>query len=161
MPDPFQCARVRVKRRSACPHQGATDDEPADRCIAAGSAASHPDSGEAVASRMPRRVLGHPLGVEIVGTAFPPLIGQQCWGGVKCGWGSWVTFEFGDPHVWSFRKVRDISCTIAAQSRKIPSRQIGLRGDWHLWIHNCFWRLLWNGEEALAQCAAGPERSAS
>jgi hypothetical protein len=24
-----------------------------------------------------------------------------------------------------------------------------LRGDWHLWIHNCFWRLLWNGEEAL------------
>jgi hypothetical protein len=49
---------------------------------------------------------------------FQPLLGQRAWG-VKVGWGSFVTLEFGPRHLAHHH----------------------YHGNWHLWLYQCDWSL--------------------
>lgn len=70
-------------------------------------------------------------------TALRRLYGLACWN-VKRGYGSFLTLEFGRPHVRvrepyasssEYRRVRELAA----------SRFTYVQGDWHLWIYGCHW----------------------
>jgi hypothetical protein len=76
---------------------------------------------------------------------FPPLIGLSCWN-VKQGYSSMLTLEFGDPSL-EIREPRD-SRSSSPRVRKILSqRHVTVRGQWHLWIYCCGWKIHMDGEE--------------
>jgi hypothetical protein len=60
-----------------------------------------------------------------------PLLGKKAWG-VALGVGSFVTLEFGEP-------------------RPLATGE-GQRGEWHLWVYCCAWRL-----ETESEVLAGSE----
>jgi hypothetical protein len=68
-----------------------------------------------------------------------PMIGLPAWG-VKKGYGSFVTFEFGEPK-------------LHVHERRLESgrlrRYAFVEGRWHVWIYCCHWRIFQDGE-ALA-----------
>ena len=69
-------------------------------------------------------------------TFIRPMLKLPAWG-VKRGYGSFLTFEFGQP-------------TLKVDERHSPEN--GLRrtacvlGQWHLWINCCHWRVLQGGK---------------
>ena len=69
---------------------------------------------------------------------FKMLYGKPCWN-VKPGYGSFLTLEFGKPHlqIHEPRKPRpDASLTVGSL---LSRRHIRIHGDWHLWIYCCEW----------------------
>jgi hypothetical protein len=77
--------------------------------------------------------------------AFSPLIGLPAWL-VRKGHASCLTFEFGQPHL----KIRQptVSSSESEQARRFLSkRSVSPRGEWHLWIYCCHWRVLSAGNE--------------
>jgi len=71
---------------------------------------------------------------DIFKSCFEKLYGKPAWK-VSPGWGSFLTMEFGEPHL-------EITQT------KLPStrRRVTVRGDWHLWIYCCDWHVFANGK---------------
>ena len=67
-----------------------------------------------------------------------PMVGLPAWG-VHQGYGSFLTLEFGQPKL----EVRQ-GC-----SKGRVTRTAHVRGQWHLWIYFCNWRVL-QGETQLA-----------
>ena len=71
---------------------------------------------------------------------FRPLYGKPSWN-VKRGWGSFLTFEFGEPHL----HIRERRCPKRKMSPKVrrllARRGVTVRGEWHLWIYCCDWRV--------------------
>ena len=69
--------------------------------------------------------------------SFARLVGKPCWG-VKRGFGSFLTMEFGEPHL----EVREARVS-NAESKKVRDlmarRMVTVRGEWHLWIYCCDW----------------------
>ena len=71
------------------------------------------------------------------------VLGLPCWG-VRCGWASCLTLDFGEPYL-------DIRERVAPRSPHSPARPVVLkravhvRGAWHLWIYACEWRLTIDG----------------
>ena len=64
------------------------------------------------------------------------VLGKIAWG-VKQGYGSFLTFEFGDPHL-RIREPGSISTDASETVRKHCSRRIlTVCGDWHLRIFCC------------------------
>jgi len=63
-----------------------------------------------------------------------PILGLTSWG-VKQGYGSFLTFEFGQPKL----EIREHT------SKRRRSAYV--QGDWHLWIYCCHWRILQDGEQ--------------
>jgi hypothetical protein len=77
--------------------------------------------------------------------AFSSLYGQPCWG-VRPGYGSFLTLEFGAPHL-EVREPIMASKTASAKVRiSLARRNVYPRGEWHLWIYCCDWELLSNGK---------------
>jgi len=60
-----------------------------------------------------------------------PLIDLPCWG-VRQGYGSFLTFEFGEPRLEVYERHREGRL----------HRQAFVTGQWHLWIYCCHWRIL-------------------
>jgi hypothetical protein len=63
-----------------------------------------------------------------------PMLGLTAWG-VKQRYGSFLTFEFGQPKL---------------EIKEHPSRSRRLayvHGEWHLWIYCCHWRIVQGGEQ--------------
>lgn len=60
-----------------------------------------------------------------------------CWS-VKQGHGSFLTFEFGEPHlkIVEPRPAEGITCQKVR--RDFSNRKVIVHGDWHLWIYCCF-----------------------
>jgi hypothetical protein len=58
---------------------------------------------------------------------FRPLIGQKPWQ-VRLGYGSFITMEFG-------KKIRD-SWVLRGEQHS------STRGEWHLWVYQCDWKLI-------------------
>jgi hypothetical protein len=92
--------------------------------------------------------------------AFAPLVGLPAWQ-VRRGHGSFLTLEFGAPHL----KIRepkvappDMDEQVAAQFRR---RLVIPRGEWHLWIYCCHWRVLSGGEEVAWSEASDDEIGAA
>jgi hypothetical protein len=74
--------------------------------------------------------------MSIINTAFKPIYGKQCWN-VKNGIGSFLTFEFGDPH---FKVIREPYHTKNPKLKRNAARRIvRIYGDWSLWIQYCDW----------------------
>lgn len=83
--------------------------------------------------------------MSIITDVFTPIYGKPCWQ-VHQGYGSFLTFEFGEPHL-TVREPRPSSKvpTIAAR------RLVVIHGDWHLWAYLCDWRILSHGR-FMAHC---------
>ncbi|MEM8854527.1 MAG: hypothetical protein AAGD34_12570, partial [Pseudomonadota bacterium] len=61
-----------------------------------------------------------------------PMVGQVAWG-VAQGYGSFLTFNFGEPKL------------MVTERRSVKSgrrRSAHVRGDGHIWIYCCDWRAL-------------------
>jgi hypothetical protein len=78
--------------------------------------------------------------------SFARVYGKPCWG-VKQGYGSFLTMEFGKPHL----VIREPIVASAKASEKVranlATRGAYVRGDWHLWIYCCTWEVLFNGKQ--------------
>jgi hypothetical protein len=93
--------------------------------------------------------------------AFRKLYGKPCWG-VKQGIGSFLTFEFGKPHL----VIREPIVASPGASKKVREglarRGANVHGDWHLWIYCCDWEVLFRekrvahseSSDKLIACAA-------
>jgi len=77
--------------------------------------------------------------------AFDAISGLPSWA-VQRGWGSFVTFEFGSPHVIS-HKVNEFPFRVDGEALRVPRRLTYAKGDWHLWIYCCNWSLTWRGRQ--------------
>src|SRR5262245_11898529 len=70
--------------------------------------------------------------------SFSKLYGKPCWG-VKRGYASFLTLEFGRPHL-VIREPRRITDDVSPRVRNLFARRlVVVRGDWHLWIYSCDW----------------------
>jgi hypothetical protein len=60
------------------------------------------------------------------------------------GFASFLTFEFGEPHLRIYR-VREAPAhpDVAAPDITVrwPHRPVHVHGDWHLWIYRCAWSI--------------------
>jgi len=65
----------------------------------------------------------------IIDDCLAPLVGLPCWQ-VKPGYGTFITLEFGDPHL----EIREPKGTLT-------DRAVTVRGAWHLWIYCCSWTI--------------------
>jgi hypothetical protein len=77
---------------------------------------------------------------------FAPIFGLPCWG-VGQGHGTFLTMEFGHPRQEIIHPVYDPRPGSGAQG--YARRTVVIRGDWHLWIYCCGWRIA-HGEHVFA-----------
>jgi len=81
----------------------------------------------------------------LIDDVFAPLYGKPCWDVVP-GYASFLTLEFGMPHlVIDEPKLLPKSASLRRR-RAHARRRVTVRGDWHLWIYCCTWRVLIHGE---------------
>lgn len=89
-------------------------------------------------------------------SAFKKLYGKPCWGVWK-GIGSFLTFNFGKPHL----VIREPIVASAEASKKVREclarRGANVKGDWRLWIYCCAWEVLSNGKK-VAQSESSDNR---
>ena len=77
---------------------------------------------------------------EILSEYLGSLRDLPCWG-VRHGFGSFLTFNFGEPHL----NIREANPTAKLASRK--RRRVRVRGEFYIWIEQCEWYILVNGKE--------------
>ena len=85
--------------------------------------------------------------------AFAPLIGLPAWS-VQKGQGSFLTMEFGQPHLL----IREPTVSQSQYERvraRMAQRMVKPVGEWHLWIYCCHWRGLSKGAEIA--CSEDPD----
>jgi hypothetical protein len=70
----------------------------------------------------------------IIQELFSKIYGKFCWDAEK-GIGSFLTFEFGEPHldVWDRYNSKN--------GIREKLRSVAVHGDWHLWIYLCDWEI--------------------
>lgn len=71
---------------------------------------------------------------------FKPLLGQLAWG-VRCGYGSFLTLEFGKPHIAVKEPIVASPGSSERVRRALRRRRVSAVGDWHLWIQYCEWKI--------------------
>lgn len=75
---------------------------------------------------------------------FSSIYGKPAWR-VSPGWGSFLTLEFGDPHL----EVREPVAAKGNVSERVKKerarRRVFIHGDWHLWINCCDWEVTSGG----------------
>lgn len=70
-------------------------------------------------------------------TFVRPMLDLPAWN-VKQGYGSFLTFDFGEPKL----EVRE-----RHTAEKKLRRSAHVQGQWHLWIYCCHWRVLQDGTQ--------------
>jgi hypothetical protein len=83
---------------------------------------------------VPRPIEGAPADV------LAHLVGQMAWS-VNAGLGSFVTLEFGQPHLEILHEPLVSTSTSEKVHHAMGRRSVKLRGDWHLWIEHAAWRI--------------------
>jgi len=78
--------------------------------------------------------------IDIIQAVFAPLYGKPCWQ-VQQGYSSFLTFEFGEPHLKINDPRPNPRAKTAARRRRAARRSVWVRGDWHLWLYMCDWTL--------------------
>jgi hypothetical protein len=80
----------------------------------------------------------------ILQRVFSEIYGKPCWN-VKPGHGSFLTLEFGKPHL----EVREPIVAGKGATRKVrmvlARRNVFVHGEWHLRVADCAWEVLSNG----------------
>jgi hypothetical protein len=88
----------------------------------------------------------------IFSRVFRKLYTLPCWN-VKPGCGSFLTFEFGQPHL-EIDEPREPKNEVSPKVRRwLASRRIYVHGDWHLWIYGCDW-FVSQGGKVVADCTS-------
>lgn len=78
---------------------------------------------------------------------------------MKQGFGSFLTLEFGEPHL-CVREPRKPGPGSTPKHRKHYARRlVTLRGDWHLWIYGCDWAI-YDRRKQIADSEASDRRIA-
>jgi hypothetical protein len=67
------------------------------------------------------------------------LLGLPCWG-VKRGYGSFLTLQFGEPQLL-VREPMAAKSGSAKVRRSLARRHVVVHGAWRLWIYCCDWRV--------------------
>jgi len=76
--------------------------------------------------------------VRTTSEVFAPLIGQLIWQ-VRLGFGTFMTAEFGQPHLRVREPMPARRTTTDVDRRILARRRVFVTGDWHLWIQNGEW----------------------
>jgi hypothetical protein len=71
---------------------------------------------------------------------FRPLLGQLAWR-VRGGYGSFLTLEFGAPHLAVREPITPKHARSKNVKRVLRRRHVSILGDWHLWIQYCDWKI--------------------
>jgi hypothetical protein len=71
----------------------------------------------------------------IIDELFSLIYGKFCWDAAK-GYGSFLTFEFGEPHLVIDERFR------LKDGIREKRRRVAVHGDWHLWIYLCNWKII-------------------
>ncbi len=83
--------------------------------------------------------------MSIIDNVFRPIYRKPCWQ-VEQGYGSFLTFEFGEPHL-DIQEPRQIRQDASEGAKKYAARRhVYVHGDWHLWVYLCDWRILSHGQ---------------
>jgi len=77
--------------------------------------------------------------------AFSGIYGKPCWC-VRPGYGSFLTMEFGTPHLVVREPIVASKGSSAKVQKTLARRNVVPRGDWHLWIYCCDWQLSSKGK---------------
>jgi hypothetical protein len=86
--------------------------------------------------------------MSIIDTIFRPIYGKPCWQ-VEQGYSSFLTFDIGQPSL-RITEPHEASDQAPESVRKNAARRfVYVRGEWHLWIYICDWRIFLN-DQALA-----------
>jgi hypothetical protein len=78
--------------------------------------------------------------IQNIGEAFRHLLGQLAWSVCK-GHGSFLTFEFGKPHITIREPVATSPGTSETVRKNLARRRVFITGDWRLWIQNAHWEI--------------------
>jgi len=76
--------------------------------------------------------------------AFGKIYGLPAWR-VSPGWGSFLTLEFGDPHLEVREPVVAKGNVSERVKKDLALRRVFIHGDWHLWINCCNWEVTSGG----------------
>ena len=68
------------------------------------------------------------------------LYGKPCWG-VNPGFGSFLTLEFGKPHLEVREPVVPKKGASAKVWKGLAPRGVHVHGEWHLWVYCCDWEV--------------------
>ena len=73
-----------------------------------------------------------------IGSVFTDIVGKRAWLVCK-GYGSFLTMEFGEPHLEVWEPIP------GSQSRALRRPSVAVQGDWHLWVYCCEWTITEGG----------------
>jgi hypothetical protein len=90
-------------------------------------------------------------------TLFKPLIGEIAWL-VRRGHGSFLTLEFGAPHLVVREPIVARRSASARVKRLLARRGVHVTGDWHLWVQYGEWTLTTAGGTLASHHRAGTYR---
>src|SRR6266700_2643064 len=76
---------------------------------------------------------------------FGRIYGKPCWG-VRPGYGSFLTLEFGEPHLEVREPIAANKDVSARVRERLARRSIFVHGEWHLWIYCCDWEVRSKGK---------------
>ena len=71
---------------------------------------------------------------------FAPFIGQLVWQ-VRRGHGSFITMEFGAPHLAVREPIVVRPDSAESVRRNLQRRHVDITGDWHFWVQYGDWRI--------------------
>lgn len=84
--------------------------------------------------------------MSIIDDVFQPLYGTPCWQ-VEQGYGSFLTFEFGQPSL-HITEPRQYTKRVTKKLERVAARrQVYVHGAWHLWIYLADWRIFQKDKE--------------
>ena len=78
--------------------------------------------------------------MEEVKTLLGPLIGELVWC-VRRGHGTFLTMEFGMPHLSVREPIVASPQSSAKVKRNLNRRRVDVTGDWHLWVQYGNWKV--------------------
>jgi hypothetical protein len=84
---------------------------------------------------------------------FRPLVGQLVWN-VRRGHGSFVTLEFGQPHISVREPITPSPDSSARVQHDLKRRRVFIAGDWHLFLQYCDWKISVSGGSLDSQCTS-------